>query len=498
MKHILIFIFILFHFICRAEYDSTYVLSVTQKYAIPENVSNGDYVGLWRKTWTWKSAGKITYAIEKNFNNAFTINSSTGLLTISDASKINGKITDQDQLINLIIRTTDSDEGFELDTAKIWIKENSFCVFIDYTYNGIEKGKRLQPFNDLDDVDKTPGHGYFIKRGTRFKQGQTIMKGHIATIKNPTIFGAYGSGDLPVFDGRGEGYCFEFGNSANPDSEKVVNVKFYDLAIKGYTRSAWKLLRKSSFCGWYNCVSDSNALRYAEAQLIINTSNYLDSLEYLPNEVINCTFNRTLDDPDRRESSSLIKCGNGPLTTINCYFSNSNNSAWRTTCGPGSSLKHSVIVNSGNKGVQLRDNNITIEDVRIINSGNNGIQVTGNVTPTSYMPHSVIIKNCYIEQGGKDASIVVSELTPEFTVAKNIVIEDCYIKDGVVGIKSNNNHNLIIGRNTISGVSSHPIWLYSKYPNKIINPQIRNNGLSKPDDILIENGVNVSLLNNLK
>jgi hypothetical protein len=188
LKHILIFIFILFHFICRAEYDSTYVLSVTQKYAIPENVSNGDYVGLWRKTWTWKSAGKITYAIEKNFNNAFTINSSTGLLTISDASKINGKITDQDQLINLIIRTTDSDEGFELDTAKIWIKENSFCVFIDYTYNGIEKGKRLQPFNDLDDVDKTPGHGYFIKRGTRFKQGQTIMKGHIATIKNPTIF----------------------------------------------------------------------------------------------------------------------------------------------------------------------------------------------------------------------------------------------------------------------------------------------------------------------
>ncbi len=115
-----------------AEYDSTYVLAVNQRFAIPENVSNGDDVGIWMKTWTWSSVGRISYSIEKNYHNAFRINPSSGLITVSDCTKINGKVVQQDTLVNLIIRTTDSSAGYELDTAKIWVKEDAYCVFIDY------------------------------------------------------------------------------------------------------------------------------------------------------------------------------------------------------------------------------------------------------------------------------------------------------------------------------------------------------------------------------
>jgi hypothetical protein len=181
MRKTVLITFLFLQLICRAEYDNTYVLSVTQKFAIPEEVENGDDVGTWRKTYTWVPVGVVSYSIEQNYNSAFSIDSSSGLITIGDASKINGQVFQPDMVVNLIIRTTDSAEGFELDTARIWIKEHSYCKFIDYGYSGTENGSRTQPYNDLDDVEKIPGYGYFIKRGVRFNQETTILKAHIAT-----------------------------------------------------------------------------------------------------------------------------------------------------------------------------------------------------------------------------------------------------------------------------------------------------------------------------
>ncbi|OFX33285.1 MAG: hypothetical protein A2W92_18675 [Bacteroidetes bacterium GWA2_42_15] len=434
--------------------------------------------------------------MEQNFNSAFSINSSSGLITVSDASKIKGKVVQQDTLINLIIRTTDSGEGYELDTAKIWVKENAYCKFIDYSYSGTENGTRVQPYNDLDDVEKTPGYGYFIKRGVRFSQGATRIKGHMATASNPTIFGAYGTGERPTFDGRGQGHCFYFGENANPETDKVENVKFYDIAIKRYPNCAWKIQRKSSFLGWYNCVSDSNAFKYSEAQLIINTSNYLDSVNYLPNELINCTFNRTIDDPAVDENSSLIKCGNGPLTTVNCYFSNSVHASWRATCGRGSSLKHSIIENSGIKGIQIRDNNITIEDVRIINSAQDAIEITGNTTGNYYMPNGTTIKNCFIKQGGSEASIIVREPSSTFQICHNTTIENCLLENGNIGIQSNDSYSMQIRKNKISGFSSYPIRIYTNYSNKVFNPAITYNVIYNSGALVVEDGMGAKIYNN--
>lgn len=494
MKKLLFIIFLLSKIICYAEYDSTYVLSVTQKYAIPEDVSNGDDVGTWRKTWTWITVGAISYSIEQNFNNTFSINSTSGLISVIDASKINGKILRQDTLINLIIRTTDSGVGHELDTARIWVKENSFCKFIDYKYIGTENGTRSQPYNDLDDVAIIPGYGYFIKRGTRFIQGQTRLKAHFATALNPTIIGAYGTGNLPTFDGVGQSHCFQMGDNANPETDKVENIKFYDLAIKRYPNCAWKLLRKSSYCGWYNCVSDSNAFKYSEAQLIINTSNYIDSTNYLPNEIINCTFNRTVEDPTHPdEFSSLVKCGNGPLTTINCYFSNSINNGWRNTCGNYGSLKHCVFENISRKSVQIRGDHTTIEDVRMLNSGQYGIEITGNEIPDG--ADYTRIKNCYISGSGINA-IRIAEISSEYQVMKSHIIEDCTIKNGDIGIMSNDSRNLTIRRNKIYGFTSYPIRIYTNYTNKVFDPEISYNVIYNTKAVVIEDGTGAIVYNN--
>lgn len=114
MKKLLLIAFVLVQLVGKAEYDGAYVLSITQKYAILENVSNGDDVGTCRKTYPWASVGTISYSIEQNYNNAFPSHSSSGLITISDASKINGKVVQQDTLISLIIRTIDSGEGLSV------------------------------------------------------------------------------------------------------------------------------------------------------------------------------------------------------------------------------------------------------------------------------------------------------------------------------------------------------------------------------------------------
>src|SRR3972149_3180761 len=134
----------------KAAYDPTYVLAVSQKYAIPEDVDNGDLVGTWLKCLTWTTQSSISFSLLDTYNGGFAI-SSTGNITIADATKIDGQISSQDVTIALRVQTTDGSYS-EIDTAYIRVKEASYCVFIDYSYVGTETGSRAQPRNDLDDV----------------------------------------------------------------------------------------------------------------------------------------------------------------------------------------------------------------------------------------------------------------------------------------------------------------------------------------------------------
>ena len=293
MKKLILILFIFIHFICHAEYDSTYVLSVTQKYAIPENVSNGDYAGTWMKTLTWKSVGTISFEIEQNYNGAFSVNSSSGLITISDATKINGKVVQQDTLINLVIRTTDSGEGYELDTAKIWVKENAYCHFYDFAGSGA--GTRADPDNYLPTGAKQLGHGYFMKRGVTFLNGGTVtFSSHIASETHPTIVAAYGAGTKPMMrstDDSESSIGFTLGTYITfpydtDSSLRAENIRFYDLHMQYYYASTIRGNMPSSHFGFYNMDITNCNRRGTDDAFKFYDRAYDDSTWYMPSEMI--------------------------------------------------------------------------------------------------------------------------------------------------------------------------------------------------------------------
>lgn len=253
-----VFVMCLFTVQLSAEgYDSTYVLSIKQKFAIPEDVNNGDYVGQWKKTYTWNSKNTITFAIKTNFNSAFSINSTSGLITIADASKIKGKIVRKDTVINLVIRSTDSKIGYEDDTCEIRVKESAYCKFIDYTYTGTKTGKRTQPYSDLSSVTVTAGYAYFFKRGNKPLNKKHSISGVKATSASPTILGAYGTGNNPEFDGAGLSSAdglFYFLGTPSPSEY----VKIYNIDIKNYPASALRIATRSRSFGIYNCNYSKN------------------------------------------------------------------------------------------------------------------------------------------------------------------------------------------------------------------------------------------------
>jgi len=238
-------------------YDSTYVLATNQKFAIPEAVITGDVVGTWKKTYTWRSGNEVSFSLSSDFNGAFTIHDSTGVITIADATKINGKIVQQDTLIKILVRSRDDIEGYEIDTAKIWVKENSYCKFFDYGYTGTEDGARNTPYNGLLDVTITPGYGYFVKRGNTPADKVYAPTDVAATAAHPIIFGAYGTGNNPKFDGAGlSSAAAMLAFSAASTSWAYTFV--YDWSVINYPTCAFRIGGGSNNIGFYNIYLEGN------------------------------------------------------------------------------------------------------------------------------------------------------------------------------------------------------------------------------------------------
>ncbi|HBL73878.1 MAG: hypothetical protein A2W90_14395 [Bacteroidetes bacterium GWF2_42_66] len=459
MKKFILILFVLVQLVCRAEYDSTYVLSVAQKYAIPEDVSNGDHVGTWLKTWTWASVGTVSYSMEQNFDNAFSINSSSGLITITDESKINGKVVQQDTLINLIIRTTDSGVGYELDTARIWVKENGYCKFVDFSAGSNGDGTKASPYNDLDDITWQTACGYFLKRGTVKYAEHTNISTHIASTVHPTIIGAYGQGRKPVFDGTGGlsgSECFYFGSSSNQTNGRCENIYMYDIEIFDYTFTAIKYNRESRSIGFYNIYLHNNDKNGREGQMAINTASLNDTTNYCKFEFINCEFDTS--GVNVSDGASHVKIGVSPAIVTNSRFGVCNGTPLRFAGGNfGAFLRHSTvdsgILNTASYGkyntVQLRDHNSIIEDCRLLNSST-GIMMTSPTGEYYMHPDYVTIKNCYFSGQGF-AAIFMHKNVSEDNISVGHIYEDNKIVTNSIGIRYNKAKDLTIRRNLIVG-----------------------------------------------
>ena len=492
MKNLLFVVFALLQFVCRAEYDSTYVLAVAQKYAIPENVSNGDYVGTWLKTYTWSPSGTISFSIEQNFNSAFSINSSSGLITISDATKINGKVVQQDTLINLIIRTTDAGVGYELDTAKIWVKENAYCVFIDYSQGTNGSGTRLSPEKDLDDLTFAAGYGYFLKRGVSINNPTSVIIQLVATEAHPTIFAAYGTGSKPRFEGGGTtNVGLYIGSQSNPDGEKSEYLHFYDLVLRNYGSVACKTWRPSRNISWYNFEDYLSGISAGQPVFSLNDQTYADSLGSYQMEFINYLSDSCYE--------TSIKGGVGPLKVQNAWV----RGRIRFCCGNDGILKHGYINNTVGSGasVQVRGDRIRIEDVYIYNSGSTGIELTsaGSASGMIGMPDNCVIKNALIRNSG-GSSITLWATDSSQPDPSGNVIEDCLIDNsGTNGVRANSTNGLIVRRNHIKSAASYGMYFYSGSANYLIdNTDIHYNVIygSGTYDIYCQDDVGYELYNN--
>jgi hypothetical protein len=445
-----------------AAYDSTYVMAVTQKFAIPENILQGDYVGTWQKTFTWFSSGSISFSIERNYKNAFSIDSRTGLITISDAKPIDGKIIRQDTIVNLVIRTTDSKEGFELDTAQIRIKNKDFVVFIDFGYKGgSENGTREKPYSNCSSSIFKKGMMVAFKRNQVTTGRHMWINGLHNSADNPDIICAYGKGKKPEFNGtdvdsRTEGWIL--GDEANQVAGRVENLYFYDIVMRNYASCAYNVYRTSKNIGWYNCETYNCDKDYVQSPLVICTSSYDDSVAVRPFELINYISDTTAIN---KTVGNHIKIGVGPTKLINCMFGKSPESAVRFASGNNSSMQHCLIQTGvisedyWNNAVQVRGDGITLEDCRILGSGSS-IMITSAADELEMQPDRIVVRNCYLKNAVRGISIS----PPDDAYKQDIdcLFEDNYIVSCEIGIRLKNDVNTMIRRNKIVNSTTNGIY----------------------------------------
>jgi hypothetical protein len=443
-------LFLIFCFsVAKAEYTNRHTLAINQKFYIPEAVSNGDSVGQWRKNWTYRYGESVTYTytLLDNYNGAFAI-SATGGIYIADATKINGQITTQDVLINLRVRTTADGTYNETDTAIIGVKEAAYCHF--YT-----SGSTIpETF--------TPGHGYFFQRGQTFVSISRHIEAHLGSSAHPTVFAAYGSGNIPVFNGNSYGGFIWVGdvNDNNPINDRVEFVQFYNLKVRNYASYAFKVIRTSCNMGFYNLIIQNNDKNDNESSIIITTGSYADTMANRPFEFINCQFDTTSYGASAPAEPSYIKIGVGPAKVLNCRFgampgAPSGAMSVRLSAGHGSEIKHCLFTLGTNFywGIQVRQDGALIEDCHL-NTNNSwmGIALTNATGAYEMSSDNVTIRNVKITGGVSAFGIAHDPASELYYTFDNLIIEDC----------------------DISGCGSYGIRLYHSVGNKIRRNRIYN------------------------
>jgi hypothetical protein len=138
----------------------------------------------------------LTYSIiSGNVDNTFSLNSSSGQLTVSNASALNFQSKTE---IGLNIKVQDNGEGNLTDTAFITItlipELTVFYIDPDNTDDPRENGSSDHPFDSWKDVAWKDGNSYLQKRNT------TANENKINIYANNVILGAYGEGERPTIN----------------------------------------------------------------------------------------------------------------------------------------------------------------------------------------------------------------------------------------------------------------------------------------------------------
>jgi hypothetical protein len=376
-------------------FDSTHTLTVAMKFAIPENVSNGEYVGLWKKTVTWRSNNNVVYSIEKNHLDAFILDENTGVISIGDATKINGRVITQDTLIRLLIRSNDVVLGYEIDTAYIRVKENAFCKFIDFSAASAGSGTKASPYNDFGQATLQAGYAYFVKRGNSTVNKYYNVPNVVATSAHPTIIGAYGSGSKPKFSGSGLTASVDgLITFPNPGWQYA---ELYDWDVRDYPEHAFRVNSESRYFGIYNMYFSNNVR--------VSIDGDLADVYFFGNPLDTAYADRNFMEMWHCESyltqAPIVKCDAAGLTMINIKAQTSD-TRWakgyngRVGCAYAT-IKHFYFIGGG-RSLQMRFAHSSAID-GIIEGATEaawfGVEWTSGVAPRQdVLFDNILVRNC--------------------------------------------------------------------------------------------------------
>jgi hypothetical protein len=124
----------------------------------------------------------------------FGLNTSTGILTVSDASKIN--FEDKEYNINVHVKDDAEEPMGSMAVIAVKLLPSISTVYIDPGNAGdpSEDGSIAHPFDSWADVSWKDGYSYMQKKGT------TANEGKINVYADNVILGAYGEGERPVIN----------------------------------------------------------------------------------------------------------------------------------------------------------------------------------------------------------------------------------------------------------------------------------------------------------
>jgi hypothetical protein len=433
---------------------------------MPEGVVDNDYVGTWLPAYTYRTSAPFSYAITQNHNGAFEI-SSSGLISILNASKINGKIVAQDTIIHLIITTTVGGHS-ESDTAYIYVKENSYCRYFDLDAATNGSGTRASPFNAMASSGYSIEYGFFFKRGTsELGRYNNFTGGHIGSSNHPTIFGAYGTGNKPKLIGisGGNAHCFILGGGSS--ITRCQYMYFFDLYVRNYDGSAFYVYRYSHDINFYNIQVSNCDKTDLESTISITTQSYADSAVSTPYEFINCRFDTTSTSCNSGCEKNFVKGGAGPITMSNCYFGKitgtlaTGSYQLRLTNGQHSTIRYcyfedlTAVAAYPWANVQLRQDYATFEECYFGLYGE-GIFPTdpGGVNTEAY-PDYLKVKQCYFN-GHVMAGIYFYPSATSTNHSVGDTIEDCFFNNVVTAIHATDLYNAVIQRNYMEGDGTGP------------------------------------------
>lgn len=194
-----------------------------QMFVIPETAVVGDIVGRAKPYPTVTLTGPTFSITAGNIGNIFSIDPSTGMITVSSSGALDAG---SQSTYELTIEVEANGSLTDSAIVTVEILDESTIVFIDPDNTGdpSKNGSLLHPYSSFSDFSLSANKSFLLKRGSSLTLNQAVHLGY-----SNVLLGAYGVGDRPYihFVYPNDGHKHAFYNTAGPQNVTVRDLEIY-------------------------------------------------------------------------------------------------------------------------------------------------------------------------------------------------------------------------------------------------------------------------------